>query len=76
MCILEGALRPLAARMHYTKCHSRSAGSGQGSVGSHNPVNVEQYLIRSTLRQAASPVMMLCMSLSAEAEVRLDSETW
>lgn len=41
-------------------CITPCATHGQQSVGSHNPVNVEQYLIRSALHQVVTP----CVSLN------------
>ena len=56
VCIFEEVPRPVPARMHYTECHSQAGGSRQESVGSLNPVNVEQHLIRSALHPAAASV--------------------
>lgn len=56
MCILQEALHPVSARMHYNECHSQARGSRQESVGSLNPVNVEQHLIRFALHRAAASV--------------------
>lgn len=57
MCVYSRKLlRPVPARMHYTECHSQAGGSRQESVGSLNPVNVEQHLIRSALHPAAASV--------------------
>ena len=59
VCICQEALHPVSARMHYTECHSQAGGSRQKSVGSLNPVNVEQHLIRSALHRAAVDTLHL-----------------
>ncbi len=56
VCIFEEALCPVPARMHYAECQSQAGGRRQKSVGSLNPVNVEQHLIRSALHRAAASV--------------------
>lgn len=62
--------------MHYTECHSRASGSRHKCVGSLNPVNVEQHLIRSTLYGAAAfgvcRVMTPCVSLKSNVKASTD----
>lgn len=68
MFVVEEALHPVPACMHYSECHSQAAGSRQDAVGSHNPVNVEQHLIRLALRRDRLHynVPTLCVTPSAQ----------
>lgn len=59
------------ACMHYRECHSQAEGSRQKSVGSLNPVNVEQHLIRPARRRARGVRNATTLRLTSNAAIAL-----
>lgn len=70
------------ACMHYHECHSQAEGSRQKSVGSLNPVNVEQHLIRSArcrahgIRNATTLRLTLNAAIALKGLVLVNKLTW